>query len=71
MTMPGWDPGEEEGLTPSQVVDLGEGLRRGVTISLECDARGFVATVDGRAWSPYGILTELLEALGVLGDAPS
>jgi len=71
MTMPGWDPGEEGGLTPSQVVDLGALLRRGVTISLEWDGRGFVATVDGRDWSPYGILTELLEDLGALGDAPS
>lgn len=63
-----WNPEEEEGLTPSQVVAIGRRLMAGATISLERDGHGFRAFVDGRPWCQYGILTELLEDLGRGGE---
>ena len=58
-----WNPEEEEGITPSVAVGIGALLKSGVAIDLEWINGGFRATVRGRAWSPYGILSELLEDL--------
>ena len=60
-----WDPEEEEGLTPSTVVALAATIKSGNAIDLRY-GDGFVATVNGRDWHPYGILSELLSDLSEL-----
>lgn len=66
-TPDGWDPADEEGLAPSEVVDLCKVLFAGKAIEIEAMGEGFVAAVDGEEWSPYGVLTELLQHLGKEG----
>ena len=61
-----WDPADEDGLAPSECVSLAQTLQAGFKIELETNEYGFVATIDGRKWDPYGILSELLEDLSEL-----
>lgn len=58
-----WPTEDEEGLTPSQVVDLGKALAER-SIVLGCGPRGFIAAVDGKLWGPYVLLSELLQDIG-------
>lgn len=64
----GFDPSKEEGLTPSAVVTLAKVIIEKDPIVIMWNGDGFVAMVGGQLWSPYGILSELLEDIGKSGS---
>lgn len=53
-------PEDEDGLTPSCVVDLAHALRH-TNLTLERTPAGFIARYEGYQTRPYGLLFELLE----------
>ncbi len=59
-----WNTGEEDGLTPTQMVALGKAIQVHGSLALEWDGVGFVADIAGVRWCAYGLLTELLEDVG-------